>query len=231
LPCHHCAEALALIRASAQYRSRAGQETLVPGHRESQPRKRQASHPHRARWVRRVGSPTRRSRSRCIPCTSLSVRTSNGIAWEWLGPPPKRTTGRRCPPDGPPNRRTSSSSGVWADRLTDAAWTLRHSRYITGTHRLTNRKTNADRRTEITTNTTTATRIHRVAAGAALAAALGLIALGTALATPAAAEDSTVALPPGGPVAIYPHDQSTGGANPYTPFGTNPYVPYGVWAP
>ena len=41
----------------------------------------------------------------------------------------------------------------------------------------------------------------------------------------------TVAVPPGGPVAIYPQDQSTGGANPYTPFGTNPYVPYGVWAP
>ncbi len=41
----------------------------------------------------------------------------------------------------------------------------------------------------------------------------------------------TVALPAGGPVANYPQDQSTGGANPYTPFGTNPYVPYGVWAP
>ena len=59
----------------------------------------------------------------------------------------------------------------------------------------------------------------------------GLAALAIALATPALAEDGSVALPPGGPVAIYPQEQSTGGANPYTPFGTNPYVPYGVWAP
>jgi hypothetical protein len=59
----------------------------------------------------------------------------------------------------------------------------------------------------------------------------GLAALAIALGAPAVAEDGTVALPPGGPVAIYPQDQSTGGANPYMPFGTNPYVPYGVWAP
>ena len=84
----------------------------------------------------------------------------------------------------------------------------------------------------------------------------GLAALAIGLATPALAADDaasvavatqssaattsapssqsgqgTVALPPGGPVASHPQDQSTGGANPYTPFGTNPYVPYGVWAP
>ena len=43
--------------------------------------------------------------------------------------------------------------------------------------------------------------------------------------------EGTVALPPGGPVAIYPQLQNIGGANPYTPFGTNPYVPYGTWTP
>ena len=84
----------------------------------------------------------------------------------------------------------------------------------------------------------------------------GLAALAIGLATPALAADDaasvavatqssaatasapssqsgegTVALPPGGPVAIYPQLQSIGGANPYTPFGPNPYVPYGVWAP
>ena len=84
----------------------------------------------------------------------------------------------------------------------------------------------------------------------------GLAALATGLATPALAADDaasigvatqssapsatpasspsaegTVALPPGGPVAIYPQLQSIGGANPYTPYGTNPYVPYGVWTP
>ena len=96
----------------------------------------------------------------------------------------------------------------------------------------------------------TATRIRRVAAGAVLAAALVLIALGTATASHAADDaasvaiassattaptspsgQGTVALPPGGPVAIYPQDQNIGGANPYTPFGTNPYVPYGAWTP
>jgi len=58
----------------------------------------------------------------------------------------------------------------------------------------------------------------------------GLAALATTLSSPAVAEDGTVALPPGGPVATYPQDQGPGGANPYTPFGTNPYVPYGVWS-
>ncbi|HEY7053760.1 MAG TPA: hypothetical protein VH496_16735 [Mycobacterium sp.] len=60
----------------------------------------------------------------------------------------------------------------------------------------------------------------------------GAAALAIALATPAgAADDGTVALPPGGPVATYPQAQNTGGANPYLPFGTNPYVPQGVWMP
>jgi hypothetical protein len=63
------------------------------------------------------------------------------------------------------------------------------------------------------------------------AASSGLAALAIGLAAPSLADDGTVALPPGGPVAIYPQDQVTGGANPYTPFGTNPNVPYGVWAP
>jgi hypothetical protein len=152
-----------------------------------------------------------------------------------------------------PNWRTSSSSPVRADWRTDASRLLRHSRYITGAHRLINRKTIADRRIEITTNTTTTSWIRRVAAGAVLAAAPALIALGTATASHAAetnstspsysptpiqtahpyqgAEDGSVALPPGGPIAIYPQGQSIGGANPYTPFGTNPYVPHGVWTP
>jgi hypothetical protein len=63
------------------------------------------------------------------------------------------------------------------------------------------------------------------------AASSGLAALAIGLAAPALADDGTVALPLGGPVAIYPQDQGIGGANPYTPFGTNPNVPYGVWAP
>jgi hypothetical protein len=59
----------------------------------------------------------------------------------------------------------------------------------------------------------------------------GLAGLAIALAIPALAENGTAALPPGGPVAIYPQEQSVGGANPYTPYGANPYVPYGVWTP
>jgi hypothetical protein len=62
----------------------------------------------------------------------------------------------------------------------------------------------------------------------AAVASTGLAALAIGLAGPAVA-DGTVALPPGGPTVIYPQDQSSGGANPYTPFGTNPEVPYGVW--
>jgi len=53
----------------------------------------------------------------------------------------------------------------------------------------------------------------------------------TASAPSSQSGEGTVALPPGGPVAIYPQHQSIGGANPYTPYGTNPYVPYGVWTP
>ena len=65
-------------------------------------------------------------------------------------------------------------------------------------------------------------------------ASTGLAAMAIGLATPALAADSasgqgTVALPPGGPVAVFPQDQIIGGADPYTPFGTNPDVPYGVW--
>ena len=64
-----------------------------------------------------------------------------------------------------------------------------------------------------------------------LSAALAAMAIG--LATPALADNGsgTVALPPGGPVAIYPQGQLIGGANPYTPFGSNPEVPFGVWTP
>jgi len=83
-------------------------------------------------------------------------------------------------------------------------------------------------------------------------ASTGLAALAIGLAAPALAEgqdtavitlaastnatatsengQGTVALPPGGPAVVFPQDQNTGGANPYTPFGTNPDVPYGVWA-
>jgi hypothetical protein len=66
--------------------------------------------------------------------------------------------------------------------------------------------------------------------GFAAFASTGLAALAIGLASPALA-DGTVALPPGGPNVVYQQDQSTGGANPYTPFGTDPYVPYGVWTP
>jgi hypothetical protein len=40
-----------------------------------------------------------------------------------------------------------------------------------------------------------------------------------------------VALPQGGPVAIFPQDQAIGGADPFLPFGTDPSVPYGAWTP
>ena len=73
-----------------------------------------------------------------------------------------------------------------------------------------------------------------VAIGLATPALAADNAPSTAVGTPSSASHSgegTVALPPGGPVAIYPQLQSIGGANPYTPFGTNPYVPYGVWTP
>jgi hypothetical protein len=87
-------------------------------------------------------------------------------------------------------------------------------------------------------------------------ASAGLAGLAIGLATPALAADrdvaavaiaaapstagagpnsasgqGTVALPPGGPIAVFPQDQIIGGADPYTPFGTNPDVPYGVWTP
>jgi hypothetical protein len=61
-------------------------------------------------------------------------------------------------------------------------------------------------------------------------ASSALAALAIGLAGPALANNTggTVALPPGGPVSVYPQT-GLGGANPYTPFGTDPYVPYGVW--
>jgi hypothetical protein len=40
-----------------------------------------------------------------------------------------------------------------------------------------------------------------------------------------------VAMPPGGPLAVYLQDQNVGGAYPYTPYGTDPLAPYGVWTP
>ncbi len=60
----------------------------------------------------------------------------------------------------------------------------------------------------------------------------GVAAVIAIAATPSATADTadggTVALPPGGPVAIYPQNQITSGANLYTPFGTDPEVPYGA---
>ncbi len=47
--------------------------------------------------------------------------------------------------------------------------------------------------------------------------------------TPTDDDGGTVVLPPGGPVSLYPRDQSVGGANPFVPYGPNPMVPYGVW--
>jgi hypothetical protein len=41
----------------------------------------------------------------------------------------------------------------------------------------------------------------------------------------------SVAMPPGGPLAVYLKDQNVGGTDPYTPYGTNPLVPYGIWTP
>ena len=41
----------------------------------------------------------------------------------------------------------------------------------------------------------------------------------------------SVAMPPGGPLAVYPKDQNVGGADPYTPYDTNPLGSYGVWTP
>jgi hypothetical protein len=59
-----------------------------------------------------------------------------------------------------------------------------------------------------------------------------LAALAIGLAGPALADNTfgSVALPPGGPITVYPQTGPNSGANPYTPFGVDPYVPYGVWA-
>lgn len=61
---------------------------------------------------------------------------------------------------------------------------------------------------------------------------LAVLALAAVLvAAPASATSGSVALPPGGPITVYPQDQPIGGANPLVPFGTDPFVPYGTWAP
>jgi hypothetical protein len=70
--------------------------------------------------------------------------------------------------------------------------------------------------------------IATLLAGAAAAAAIAWAPW--ALATDTSSAGGTVALPPGGPVAVYPQEQLTGGADPYVPFGTDPFVPYGVWS-
>ena len=51
-----------------------------------------------------------------------------------------------------------------------------------------------------------------------------LAALAIGLAGPALADGAvgSVALPPGGPVAVYPQTGPGSGANPYTPFGVVP---------
>ena len=63
-----------------------------------------------------------------------------------------------------------------------------------------------------------------------VSSALAALAIGLAGAGPGRRRSGSVALPPGGPIAVYPQTGPTGGANPYTPFGVDPYVPYGVWA-
>ena len=50
-------------------------------------------------------------------------------------------------------------------------------------------------------------------------------------ANPVPGPGGAVAMPPGGPLAVYPKDQNVGGADPYTPYGADPLVPYGVWTP
>lgn len=67
-------------------------------------------------------------------------------------------------------------------------------------------------------------KITFAALASSVLAAMAIGLAGTALADPG---DGTVALPPGGPVGVYPQ---AGGTNPYTPFGVDPYVPFGVWA-
>src|SRR6202035_1142641 len=82
-----------------------------------------------------------------------------------------------------PDRGTSISSCPPTGRPTDITYPLRHSRYIAETNRQTRPNVHADRRIEMTTATNT--WIRRVTAGAVLAAAPALIALGTATASQA----------------------------------------------
>jgi hypothetical protein len=70
--------------------------------------------------------------------------------------------------------------------------------------------------------------MKKISLAGTVSGVLAVLAIG--FAAPAFAVDGTVALPPGGPVAIYPGAQDTGGANPFTPFGTSPYVPWGAWS-
>src|SRR5262245_11522136 len=93
---------------------------------------------------------------------------------------------------------------------------LRHAHTLAMTpehSRLPNRKTNTHRRTEMSNNKTPTARMHRVAAGAALAGALALIALGTATAgnagTNSNSSDPT-------PVQTGPSYEPSG----HTPYGT-----------
>ena len=65
---------------------------------------------------------------------------------------------------------------------------------------------------------------------AALTVAAAVVVAPSAAATTGSGQ-GTVALPPGGPIAVYPQDQAIGGADPLVPFGTDPFVPYGTWAP
>jgi hypothetical protein len=76
--------------------------------------------------------------------------------------------------------------------------------------------------------------IASVLAGLAAAVAIAVAPGALATTTDANSGDNTggaLALPPGGPVAVWPQNQPTGGADPYLPFGTDPYVPFGVWSP
>lgn len=72
--------------------------------------------------------------------------------------------------------------------------------------------------------------------GYAVGSVLAAFAAAIVIAAPSAAAidgetgQGSVALPPGGPISIYPGGSDLGGANPYTPFGTSPYVPWGVWS-
>ena len=77
---------------------------------------------------------------------------------------------------------------------------------------------------------TTVTYLGCIALAVATATAPAADAVETAVPTPGRTS-GTIAFPPGGPIQVYPQDQTIGGANPLIPFGTDPLVPYGVWTP